>query len=285
MQPKIVFFGTPHIAVAVLNELEKSDLVPSLVVTNPDRCQGRKMVITPSPVKVWALERIIEIIQPETLEDNECVKKLKTAEADLFVVVAYGKIIPKEILEISKHGTLNMHPSLLPRLRGASPIRSAILTDERETGVTVMLLDEEMDHGPIVAQKEVSISKDEWPLRGRNLDALLAQEGGKLLAETIPRWIDGSIKPKEQDHSKATFCSKITKDMSEINLQDDPYQNLLKIRAFDGWPGTFFWHAQGEKKIRVKIVDAELDSDGSLKIIRVTPEGRSEVSYTDFMRH
>ncbi len=277
-----VFFGTPQIAVIVLDELEKAGHLPSLIVTNPDKPVGRHHELTPSPVKVWARERGIESFEPASLRNEEAYAKLSAEQHDLFIVAAYGKIIPENILALPKHGTLNVHPSLLPKLRGASPIRSAILGDVKETGVTIMEMDAELDHGPIVAQKNVPIS--EWPPHGRKLDELLAQEGGALLASVIPDWLEGTREATPQAHNEATFCTKITKEMGELNLADDPYQNLLKIRAFDGWPGTFFFAEKNGARVRVKIVDAKLDADGSLKITRVIPEGKNEMSYKDFVR-
>lgn len=273
------------VAVWVLDELEKKGITPSLIVTNPDAPQGRKLVLTPPPVKVWAIERGIEVLQPTTLRSDEIVSTLSTHTFDLFIVAAYGKIIPQSILDLPKHGTLNVHPSLLPLLRGASPIRSAILNDMHGTGVTIMLMDADLDHGPILAQESAGITENEWPLRGEVLDERLARQGGRMLAEVIPKWLAGELEPKAQDHAAATFCTKITKEMGEIDLAADPYQNLLKIRAFDGWPGTFFFTEKNGKRMRVKITDAELAADGSLKITRVVPEGKKEMAYEDFMRN
>lgn len=280
---RLGFFGTPDIAVMVLYELEKAGYIPELIITNPDAPQGRKMIMTPPPVKIWADERDISILQPETLKDSAIVTALKENDFDLFIVAAYGKIIPSAILDIPKHGTLNVHPSLLPKFRGASPIRSAILNDVRETGVSIMLMDAELDHGPIVAQKKVEILPQNWPMRGNELDKVLAHQGGELLADVIPKWIQGEITPEAQNHDEATFCSKISKEMGEIDLTTDPYQNLLKIRAFDGWPGTYFFTEKNGKRLRVKIIDAELKEDGTLNILRVIPEGKKEMAYKDFL--
>lgn len=279
----MAFFGTPDIAVFVLDALEQAGIVPALVVTNPDAPQGRKLIMTPPPAKGWAYERNIEVFQPETLKDDAVAQLLRDGGFDLFVVVAYGKIIPKSILEIPKHGTLNVHPSLLPKFRGASPIRSAILADVRETGVTVMLMDEQLDHGPILAQESANIAPTDWPMRGRELDELLARKGGALLASVIPRWVAHEVTPREQEHGSATFCTKISKEMGALDLKSDSYQNLLKIRAFDGWPGTHFFTEKNGVRMRVKIVDAALASDGTLRITRVIPEGKKEMSFESFM--
>ncbi len=278
------FFGTPKIAVWVLEELEKQGLVPALVVTNPDAPHGRKQTMTPPPAKQWALSKGIPVRQPNTLKDETLQADLRAGNYEYFVVAAYGKLIPESVLTIPSQGTLNVHPSLLPKLRGASPIRSAILNDMRETGVTIMLMDKELDHGPILAQETARIELSEWPLHGQVLDERLARQGGTLLAAVIPQWLRGDIEACEQDHTKATFCTKISKEMGELDLSTDSYQNLLKIRAFDGWPGTFFYAQKRGVQLRVKIVDAELAADGTLAITRVIPEGRKEMSFEDFLR-
>jgi methionyl-tRNA formyltransferase len=281
---RIAFFGTPEIAVSVLNALHTHGLTPLVLITNPDAPQGRKMELTPPPAKVWGEQRSIPVLQPQSLRTDDTVEQyLRTHRINMLVVAAYGKLIPQTILDIPTYGTLNVHPSLLPKFRGASPIRSAILHNANATGVTIMLLDAELDHGPILAQKTITIPRSEWPMRGRELDALLAKEGGELLAQTIPLWVAGTIEAKAQEHDAATFCAKITKEMGEIDLKDDPYQNLLKIRAFDGWPGTFFFYERNGSRMRIKIVDAELSDDGSLKITRIIPEGRNEMRYEDFI--
>jgi len=281
---KLGFFGSPQIAVWVLEELEKSGLLPSLVVTNPDAPQGRKMILTETPVAQWASSRKIRTMKPTTLRDNSIEEELKQSSCDLFVVAAYGKIIPENILNIPKYKTINMHPSLLPKLRGASPIRSAILEDMNPTGISIMILTAGMDEGPILAQEEILIPKEAWPIRGNELDELLAKRGGELLAKTILDWILGNIPPKEQAHVEATYSTKIIKEMGLIDLAGDPYQNLLKIRAFDGWPGTYFFTEKAGKQVRIKIIDAHLADDGTLQITRIIPEGKKEMSFEDFMR-
>ncbi len=283
MNPNFVFFGTPDIAVFVLEELEKTGLVPSLVVTNPDAPQGRKMVMTETPVAQFANERMIPVLKPASLRDAETIKILQDSNAELFIVAAYGKIIRNAVLDIPLHKTLNMHPSLLPKLRGASPIRSALLNNEYPTGVSIMVLTEGLDAGPIVAQEAVDIPASEWPIAGRILDERLARAGGALLSRVIPQWMEGAIPAQEQDATQATYCTKITKEMGLVDLNDDPASNLRKIRAFDGWPGTYFFHEKNGARIRVKICDAEIQND-ALVITRVIPEGKKEMPYADFLR-
>lgn len=280
--PRIAFFGTPQIAVWVLDELKSAGILPALIVTNPDAPKGRKLTLTPSPVAVWAEREGIRTLKPSTLRDAETIQMLKDAECNLFIVAAYGKMLPKEVLDMPKHKVINMHPSLLPRLRGASPIRSAILEDMNPTGVSIMLLTEGMDEGPILAQEEVSIPEDAWPIRGSELDELLSRKGGVLLASVIPEWVAGSLTPKEQEHAEATYSKKITKDMGLIDLEGDAYSNLLKIRAFDGWPGTYFFHTKDGAPVRVKIVDADIEN-GALIIKRVIPEAKNEMDFEAFL--
>lgn len=267
---RIVFFGTPRFAVTILDELKKAGIVPSLIVTAPDKPKGRGLVLTPPPVKDWALAHEVLCVQPLSLKTmNDELDTILNSEWDLFIVAAYGKILPQSVLDIPVHGTLNVHPSLLPKFRGASPIESQILADERTVGVSIMELDHEMDHGPILAQ--ASITLDQWPVLARDLEELLATEGGALLAESIPPYMSGELVPTAQDHDLATFTKKIDKADGEIDLTADGYQNYLKYCAYDEWPGSFFF--QDGK--RIKIVSAELRS-GSFFPLRVIPEGKKE---------
>ena len=282
---KIAFFGTSLFSVGVLDELVAQDIVPILIITTPDRPQGRKLIMTPPPVKVWAEKNNIDVLQPDPLDDD-FTTEMKNTDWDLFIVASYGKILPKQLLDIPQQGTLNVHPSLLPKLRGASPIQTAILEDKKEdVGVSIILLDEQVDHGPIVAQASVEL--EEWPLKKVVLEQLLSHEGGKLLAETIPLLVSGKITPEEQKHDEATFTKQIKKEDGLIDLNGDAYTNYLKIRAFEGWPGTYFFAEKKEnsasQRIRVKIVDADF-KNGKLTITRVIPEGKKEMSFEDFLR-
>lgn len=275
-----VYFGTPRFAAIVLDELAANGFLPALIVTAPDKPKGRKLVLTPSEVKVWATEHQIPTITPERLRDPETISTIAAVGAPLFIVAAYGKIIPKAILDLPEHGSLNVHPSLLPKFRGPSPIESAILSDEPGTGVSIMLLDEETDHGPIIAQQ--AYDAPEWPMRASLLTDALAHEGGALLARSIAQWIahhDATV----QDHNAATFTTKITKEDGAVTLQDEPTLLYKKIRAFDEWPGTYFFTERSGRTIRVRITDATLQ-DGVLTITRVVPEGKKEMSYADFLR-
>lgn len=275
-----VFFGTGEIAVGVLEELSRAGLPPALVVTAPDKRAGRNRVLTPPPVKSWALAHGVAILQPEKLNPEFCSEIIAVGHP-IFVVVDYGKILPRRLLDIPSRGTLNMHPSLLPRLRGPSPIRSAILNDGRDTGVSVIVVDEELDHGPLVAQRKITVQP--WPPRGCELDRLLSREGGKLLATVLPLWYRGEIEPQPQNHDVATHTRMFQKEDGLLNLSEDPHQNLLKIRAFDGWPGTYTFFEKAEKRIRVQILDAHIERE-QLILNVVRPEGKKEMGYADFAR-
>lgn len=282
--PTFAFFGTPDIAVEALNEMETFGFKPSLVVCNPDAPVGRKQVITPPPTKVWAVARGIPVFQPTTLKQRAELTPLTTPHFDFFVVFAYGKIIPEWLLNIPQHGTINAHPSLLPKLRGASPIRSTLLLDLSAAGVSIIQMDAEMDHGPILYQQPVDLP---IPIPGRTLDTTMGRICGDLLGLVMQELPAGKIIPTPQDHGEATYCTKITKDMAELQL--NPHQLPIdtealaiyrKICAFDGWPGTFFFY----NGARIKITSADYHPEpGVLTINRVIPEGKKEMAFSDWL--
>lgn len=272
---KIGFFGTSDYSVMTLEKISQAGFNIAFVVTQPDRPSGRKMLLTPSPVKVWAVEHSIPIYQPENLKGEEFIESIKKYDCDVFVVIAYGKIIPENILNIPKTKSLNIHGSLLPRLRGSCPIETAILNNEKNTGVTIIRMDGEMDHGPIVAKKDVIV--EPWPPQATTLGNAIVEAGSNLLVSILPDWILGKIEDKDQDHAQATYTKKIQKEDGLIDLKDDPYKNYLKIQAYQGWPSAFFF--KDEK--RIKITQASLQ-DGKLTIEKVIPEGKPEIDYRDF---
>lgn len=275
MESKFAFFGTDEFSVVVLNELEKGGLLPSIIITAPDKPKGRGLILTSPLTKTWAEERNIHIEQPHKL-DYDFIHRLKDINTEFFVVASYGKIIPKSILDIPEKGTLNVHPSLLPRWRGASPVETQILNDEENVGVTIILLDEKMDHGPILDQQLVDTPY--WPMKGSELQDLLAKAGGEILTHVIPEWLNGNIDAQEQDHALATFSKKISKEDGLINLDDDPYQNLLKIRAYDIWPRAYFFDKNNK---RIIITEAEVEGN-RLALKRVIPEGKKEMTWDQY---
>lgn len=285
---RFAFFGGEPLAVPALEKLKAAGLLPSLIICNPDRPSGRGQRLTPPPVKRWAEKEDISVYQPTTYKDGSTEVRFRTEEWDVFVVVAYNFILPDWLLKLPKHGVVNIHPSLLPKLRGASPIRSAILQDRPEdVGVSVMLIDKEMDHGPILRQDNLVIDKNDWPVPGPELDMILAEMGGRLLAETLPAWTAGKIVPQEQNHDAATYCRKLQKTDAEIhidplNLPTDEagWQTLLTINAFAGVGDAFFIH---DSK-RVKVKKAEF-AFGKLRLLRVVPEGKKEMDFSDYLRN
>ncbi|MEK7569383.1 MAG: methionyl-tRNA formyltransferase [Patescibacteria group bacterium] len=259
------FWGTPEIAKETLEILKQSGFLPSLIVTSADKPKGRKLEITPPPVKVWAIENKIPCIQPEKLESDMLVP------SDLSIVVAYGKIIPEEILNAPKLGSINVHYSLLPKYRGASPVESAILAGETETGVTIQKMVYKLDSGPILAQEKVKIGPDETaPALKKRLTGL----GAEMLVELLK---DMNRKETSQEESKATYCKKITKADGEIDLNNDPLKNYNKFRAYNIWPRTYFM----KNGKRVIITSAAL-KDGKFLIKKVIPEGGKETDFSTF---
>ncbi|MEK7463560.1 MAG: methionyl-tRNA formyltransferase [Patescibacteria group bacterium] len=277
---KIGFFGTPDYAVMTLDALHQAGFDIAFVVTMPDRPQGRKMLMTPPPTKVWSEQHKVPVLQPEKLRDPAFIGSLKKFECDIFVVIAYGKIIPDEILNIPKSKSLNIHGSLLPKYRGSCPIETALLEDQKNTGVTIIRMDSEMDHGPIIAMKNVIV--EPWPPHAEILGNAIVRAGNELLISTLPDWVSGKLPEIEQDHSQATFTKKIEKGDGLIDLNDDPYKNYLKIQAYHGWPSAFFFIEKEGKKIRVKITQASF-VNGKLILEKVIPEGKSETDYANLI--
>ncbi len=275
--PAFAFFGTPDRAVFVLDILKSRGYLPRIIITQPDKPQGRKLIITPPPVKVWAEKEHIPVIQPTTMKDEELHTTLKNHNLDVIIVVAYGKIIPETILSIPKKGAVNLHASLLPLYRGSCPIETAILNDDRHTGISIIKMDKEMDHGPLLATKEVTVPN--WPPTADELAKLLVTEGANLIADILPSYLDGTLIPQEQDHAKATYTVKIVKEDGLINLNDDPYLNFRKYQAYQGWPGSFFFTEEDGKKLRVKISEARFEN-GKFLIKKVILEGKKEIPYT-----
>lgn len=231
----LVFMGTAEFAVPSLKALAQSELFNVLaVVTQPDRRAGRKKVLTPPPVKKTAVELGLPVLQPEKI--TEIHDQLAEFNADVFVVVAYGQILPKSILDIPEHGVINVHGSILPKYRGASPIQSAVLNQEKETGVTIMIMDEKMDHGDILKISTVDISKSET---SETLTEKLSFLGANALLDTIPQYIEGSITPQPQDHSQATYTKKITKESGRIDWTKPAKGIEAMIRAYTPWPTAY----------------------------------------------
>lgn len=272
---KWAFFGTDEFSVLVLAELAKAGLKPDLIISTPDQVQGRHFTLIPPPVKIWAQKNNISLLQPESLKKDFI---FPTDSWDLFLVASYGKIIPESILKIPAHQVLNIHPSLLPLYRGPSPLQSALLNGATETGVTIMLVDAEMDHGPILAQEKIDLPNDTNYLI---LQKQLATLGAQLFTKIIPAWLTGQIKTKDQNHALATYTRKFLKADGEINLADSGLINYHKYQALHPRPGVFTYLNHKKQPLRIIIKQAHLEADQFI-IDRVIPEGRKEISWTEF---
>lgn len=233
---KLVFFGTSEFAVPILQSLidQKFEIT---VVTRPDALVGRKQILTPSPIGALGESNKLLTYKPEVLKNNlDFLETLKKVGAEIFIVVAYGKIIPSNILSMPLLGSINVHPSLLPKYRGPSPIQYALLNGDHETGTTIMQIDSEIDHGQIFAQNKILIDpKDTF----ETLSIKLANLSSKLLNDTITKIKEGLINPYDQDHSQATFTKIITKEDGEINWNSSATQIYNQFRAFYTWPGIW----------------------------------------------
>lgn len=281
------FFGTGPLAESVLAALVRNGYEPTLIVTKPDMPQGRHLQMTAPHIKVWAEMNNFSTYQPESLKDLPEDSPLHTEEYDLFIVASYGKMIPDDILHLPKKGVLNVHPSLLPKYRGPSPIESALLDGVMTTGVSIMELDKEMDHGPILVQSAFIIDPS---ATSATMEVECGILGGELLVQALPHYMDRTLIPKEQEHDKATVCKKITKELGEITLSTNAAEVQRKFRALTPWPSIYFFIEHKGKNIRVKVtkVDLTLTGTGSLVasdiIHSVVPEGKHEMNFEDFTR-
>ncbi len=268
---KFIFFGTPDVASKTLEILKQNGYSPSLIVTAIDKPQGRKMILTPPPVKIWAKENNIPYIQPNKIDD-EFINILRNQNSDLFIVVAYGKILPENLIKTPELGTINIHYSLLPKYRGASPVEAALLAGDEETGVSVQQMEFALDSGPILAEEKIKIDINDTK---NTLRDKLITIGGDLLCKILPNIQSKNIQGIIQNESEATFCKKIKKEHGEINPEGNAKENWNKYRAYYGWPGIFFFK-DGK---RIKITKAKYENNLFI-IEKVIPEGKKEMTYT-----
>jgi len=315
---KTVFFGTPGFAKEFLAAMHADeDFSVEAVVCQPDKPVGRKKVLTAPETKVFVQELEtsattpnpsfekegdrIKVYQPENLRTSNLGEDLKKLDADIFVVIAYGKIIPQNILDIPKLGTINVHPSLLPKYRGPSPIQSVILNQESETAITIMLIDDKMDHGPILTQTSIELDPGETSI---SLRSKVTELGAPLLIETIKKYVADKIKPQEQNHDKATFCKMLTKSDGQINWQRSAEAIDAQHRALIEWPGVYTTWARDDRPTiiklhKLKIADREIEpgkveiegkqmfigtKTKALEIIKLQPENSSIMSAEAFVQ-
>lgn len=301
MPLRIVFFGTAELACATLRSLaEASEYEIAAVVTQLDKPRGREMQVQFSPVKAVAVELGIPVLQPKRARDEAFVQEIRTLAPDLNIVVAYGQLLPESLLNAAKFGSLNVHTSLLPRHRGAAPIQWAILEGDLETGVTIMKMDSGLDTGPILSQERTPIQPTD---DSQTLHDRLAALGAKLLRQTIPDYVRGSIQPQPQPDG-ATYARKIEKLDGLIDWSLSADLNWRKIRAFTPWPGAFTFLEIGGKRRMFKVFDVTVAEDhgapgtilradraglviacgeNALKVGSIQPEGRKRMGVAEFL--
>lgn len=242
---KLVFMGTPEFAVPSLDAVLAAGDVAA-VVTRPDKPRGRGLRVLPPPVAVAAAQYGLDVLQPAALRDPEFVGRLRDIEPDLIIVVAFGRIIPGEVLAVAPRGGINLHPSLLPRYRGAAPIARAIAAGDTETGVTVLHLSEELDAGDIILQRTVPIAPEDTTA---TLEPRLAREGAALLAEAVRLLETGSACRQPQDPSRVTLAPKLTVEEAAIRWSDPPQTIVNLVRALDPWPVAYTLRDGGLLKV------------------------------------
>ena len=303
-KPRIVFMGTPDFAAHILSHLlEKKHQIIS-VYTQEDKRIGRKQILEKTAVKKVAEENNLEIFEPKKF-DKETILKLQEQIPDLIIVAAYGKILPKEVLEIPKFGAINIHPSFLPKYRGASPIQNTLLNGEKETAVTIILIEEKVDAGKILVQEKVKIEDNEtYPKLSQKLSKISAE----ILEKTISPWLEGKINPIAQNDSLATFCQIIKKEDGKINWSDTAQNIYNQYRAFYSWPGVFTYWKKEEREWRLKLNKIKSDSSeiennfkigeiflendqikiktgkGNIILEEIQLEGKNKMSGADFIR-
>jgi len=298
---RTVFMGTPEFAATILEALLRSSCQVRAVYTRPDKPAGSGRSVASSPVKELALKRQIPVVQPATLKSSDVVCKLVSFQPELIVVAAYGAILPQEVLSLPEFACLNVHPSLLPRHRGPSPVANTILCGDEVTGVTIMLMDAGTDTGPILAQEKAGISFMDTT---GSLSRTLADVGAKLLLETLPGWLNKELRPQVQDESQATYSKLITSEDAEIDWHLSAVELWRRARAYNPWPISYTWYQGKRLKIGKAIpVGNEAEEEigevvalpespgvgvvtgqGILGLCQVQLEGKREMAVDDFVR-
>ncbi len=268
----IVFMGTPDFAVPSLEQLVLNGY-EVVVYTQPDRVAGRGRALATPPVKIAALDMGLPVVQPDSLKSAPAVEQLAGFRPAVIVVSAFGQMLPASVLAIPAHGCLNIHPSLLPKFRGASPVASTILSGDEFAGVSVMLLDKGMDTGPVLARAQISISPQDTT---GSLTEKLAWVGANLLLEVLPRWVKGELTPQPQDEAQATYTKRFEKGDGEIDWTLPAVELWRRVRALNPWPGCYTrW--QGKQ---LKIIEAvPFPNESNVDTGRVVALGKGEVAF------
>ena len=297
---RIIYLGTSDIAVPALKALIDSDQEVVAIVTQPDKSSGRGKNIRFSPVKEAALAAGLPVLQPEKIKEEEVQSELKQLRPDLFVVTAYSQKIPDEVIHIAPYGCINIHPSLLPKYRGAAPLIGAILNGEEVTGVTIMRIAAELDAGNILAQEELPIEPDDTL---RTLEPKAAALGAKMLLDVIGQMEQGTLSEREQDPAAATYMKTISKEAGKIDFSEPAKRIRCQIRAFDPWPSAYtslegrtfkFWAADVVENTEdaepgtVVFVDKKTlivkCGEDALSLREVQMEGKKRMSTEEFLR-
>lgn len=283
---KTVFFGSSDFAASILQNINVYigsvhgvEFEIRAIITQPDQPTGRKHILTPTLVAKLAEQLGLKVLKPEVLNQNFIDQNQKLLEAQIFVVAAYGKILPEILLKLPKYGAVNIHGSLLPKYRGASPIQTAILNGDKITGVSIILMDKDLDHGPILDEKEVEIASDDTT---ESLRTKLARIASPLLIETIEKLVSGELKPRVQNHAYTSFCTQIKKEDGYFDINNPPSKEVLDrmIRAYYPWPNV--WTRWNGKIVKFYPAPRhpERPSEGS---ILVQMEGKNKVKLHEFL--
>jgi len=297
---RIVFMGTPEFAVTPLEFLMLNRFGVVAVYTQPDKEAGRGRLLVASPVKSMALQWELPLYQPVDFKSIEERERLTALKPDVIIVAAFGQILPQTILGIPRYGCLNIHPSLLPKYRGVSPVPAAILSGDEFTGVSVMVLDQGVDTGPVLVQAQTSITG--WDTTA-TLTEKLSRIGAQLLIEVVPRWIQGKVVPQKQDNTKATYTSMIDKEVGAIDWHQSAIDLWRQVRAYQPWPGSYTrWQGKQLKIIEAYPLEGQVDApgrvvslagevafgvetgSGRLGVLRVQLEGKRVMTGGEFLR-
>lgn len=268
---RLVFFGTPDTAVPALASILKHGHQVPLVVTQPDRPAGRSKAAQPPPVKTLAVSHGLSVIQPEKVRTGELLERIAACRPDVLVVVAYGRLLPRPILDAAPHGAINLHFSLLPALRGAAPVQWALARGEAVTGVTTFRLDEGLDTGDVLKSRRVAIEPGE---HAPSLLSRLAEEGASLLVETLEGLAAGTLTPSPQDHERATPAPILSRKDGHWDERWSAVELEGRVRGFDPWPGV--WAAVRGRRLRIVGARALAETDAAVKpgaVIALTPDG------------
>jgi methionyl-tRNA formyltransferase len=302
---RVVFFGTPEFSARFLEGLINDPYFEVVgVVSQPDELVGRKKALTSPPTKLLALQNCISVFQPTKMKDEEFHEALRALKADVFVIVAYGRILPEAILNIPPLGCINVHPSLLPKWRGPSPKQAAIGHGDEETGISIMKIDREMDHGPILAQEKFALEKTETI---ESLTKKVVHLGVPLLCDTLKAYHAGTITPVEQDHTAATYCKLLSREDGLITFAESAEAIERKVRAYNPWPGTSMTLLRNGEPLPLKVFSVSVPqlitrslaqreifidngrlfigtSSTPIEILELQPAGGKRMKTNDFLR-